>query len=87
MRKVMLSVAPVAATDSLINPRAIARDVTECYKNGAAMVHLHGASLNMTNILKSSVRLYRKIRRTAGSRISAIRKALCVTGRYREQRG
>ncbi len=46
MRKIMLSVAPVAATDSLINPRAIARDVTECYKNGAAMVHLHVRDLN-----------------------------------------
>jgi 3-keto-5-aminohexanoate cleavage enzyme len=46
MRKVLLSVAPVAATDSLINPRAIARDVTECYKNGAAMVHLHVRDLN-----------------------------------------
>ena len=41
MKKIMISVAPVAATDILINPRAIARDVYECYKNGAAMVHLH----------------------------------------------
>ena len=41
MKKVMISVAPVAATDPLINPRAIARDVIECWKNGAAMVHLH----------------------------------------------
>ena len=46
MRKVMISVAPVAATDSLLNPRAIARDVTECYKHGAAMVHLHVRDLN-----------------------------------------
>lgn len=46
MRKIMISVAPVAATDSLINPRAIARDVHECYKNGAAMVHLHCRDLN-----------------------------------------
>jgi 3-keto-5-aminohexanoate cleavage enzyme len=46
MRKVLISVAPVAATDSLINPRAIARDVTECYKHGAAMVHLHVRDLN-----------------------------------------
>lgn len=30
--KIMISVAPVAATDILINPRAIARDVYECYK-------------------------------------------------------
>ena len=40
MKKIMISVAPVAATDILINPRAIARDVYECYKNGASMVHL-----------------------------------------------
>lgn len=37
---------PVAATDILINPRAIARDVYECYKNGASMVHLHCRDLN-----------------------------------------
>ena len=46
MKKIMVSVAPVAATDILINPRAIARDVVECYKNGAAMVHLHVRDLN-----------------------------------------
>lgn len=42
----MISVAPVAATDILINPRAIARDVIECYKYGASMVHLHVRDLN-----------------------------------------
>lgn len=46
MKKIRISVAPVAATDILINPRAIARDVYECYKNGAAMVHLHCRDLN-----------------------------------------
>ncbi|MDD3367488.1 MAG: 3-keto-5-aminohexanoate cleavage protein [Lachnospiraceae bacterium] len=46
MKKIMISVAPVAATDILINPRAIARDVYECYKNGASMVHLHVRDLN-----------------------------------------
>mgnify|MGYP000684737088 CR=1 FL=1 len=46
MKKIMISVAPVAATDILINPRAIARDVYECYKNGASMVHLHCRDLN-----------------------------------------
>lgn len=45
MKKVMISVAPVAATDALINPRAIARDVVECYRHGAAMVHLHARDL------------------------------------------
>lgn len=38
MKKIMISVASVAATDILINPRAIAWDVYECYKHGAAMV-------------------------------------------------
>lgn len=46
MKKIMISVAPVAATDILINPRAIARDVFECYKRGASMVHLHVRDLN-----------------------------------------
>ena len=46
MKKIMISVAPVAATDILIHPRAIARDVYECYKHGAAMVHLHCRDLN-----------------------------------------
>ncbi len=46
MKKIMLCVAPVSAGDALINPRAIARDVYECYKNGAAMVHLHVRDLN-----------------------------------------
>ena len=46
MKKILVSVAPVAATDILINPRAIARDVYECYKNGACMVHLNCRDLN-----------------------------------------
>ena len=46
MKKIMICVAPVAAGDPLINPRAIARDVYDCYKNGAAMVHLHVRDLN-----------------------------------------
>ena len=46
MKKILIAVAPVAATDILINPRAIARDVYECYKNGACMVHLHCRDLN-----------------------------------------
>lgn len=39
--KVMISVAPVAATDKQIDPEKIAADVTACAKAGAAMVHLH----------------------------------------------
>lgn len=46
MKKILVSVAPVAATDILINPRAIARDVYECYQKGACMVHLHCRDLN-----------------------------------------
>ena len=37
----MLSVAPVSASDTDINPRKIADDVIECWKLGASMVHLH----------------------------------------------
>ncbi len=46
MKKVLISVAPVAATDILNNPRAIARDVIACSKAGAGMVHLHVRDLN-----------------------------------------
>ena len=46
MRKVMISVAPVDAGDVLNNPRAIARDVIDCYHAGASMVHLHCRDLN-----------------------------------------
>ncbi|MBP3242015.1 MAG: 3-keto-5-aminohexanoate cleavage protein [Oribacterium sp.] len=41
MKKILLAVAPVAATDTINDPEAIAKDVYECYKNGACMVHLH----------------------------------------------
>lgn len=46
MKKVLISVAPVAATDILINPRAIAKDVIACSRAGAGMVHLHVRDLN-----------------------------------------
>ncbi len=46
MKKIMLCVAPVAAGDPLINPVAIAKDVYDCYKKGAAMVHLHVRDMN-----------------------------------------
>lgn len=46
MKKIILCVAPVAAGDPLINPAAIAKDVYDCYKKGAAMVHLHVRDLN-----------------------------------------
>lgn len=46
MKKILISVAPVAATDILNNPRAIAKDVIACSKAGAGMVHLHVRDLN-----------------------------------------
>lgn len=39
--KVLLSVAPVAATDTDVDPARVARDVIACAKAGAGMVHLH----------------------------------------------
>ena len=39
--KVLISVAPVSAADKYIDPKKIARDVIECAKAGASMVHLH----------------------------------------------
>ncbi|MCH4192663.1 MAG: 3-keto-5-aminohexanoate cleavage protein [Butyrivibrio sp.] len=41
MRKVMISVAPVDAADTVNDPEKIAADVYECYRLGASMVHLH----------------------------------------------
>ena len=41
MRKVLLSVAPVDATDTQIDPQKIAADVATCQAAGASMVHLH----------------------------------------------
>jgi 3-keto-5-aminohexanoate cleavage enzyme len=39
--KVLLSVAPVAATDTDVDPAAVARDVVACAQAGAGMAHLH----------------------------------------------
>ena len=62
--KVMISVAPVAATDKLIDPKKIADDVTACAKAGAAMVHLHvrdahGALTPDMKVFKETVELIR----------------------------
>ncbi|WP_312641339.1 3-keto-5-aminohexanoate cleavage protein [Hydrogenoanaerobacterium sp.] len=46
MEKVLISVAPVAATDTHIDPKKIAEDVLECEKAGAGMVHLHVRDLS-----------------------------------------
>lgn len=65
MDKVMISVAPVASTDKKIVPEKIAEDVLNCYKAGAAMVHLHvrDAKGNLTtdmSLLEETLRLIRK---------------------------
>ena len=63
--KVLVSVAPVAADDKVIIPEKIAEDVYECYKAGAAMVHLHVRDRegNLTpdmTLLEETLRLIRK---------------------------
>lgn len=63
--KVLISVAPVSAADTHIDPKKIAADVIACAKAGAAMVHLHVRDKNgkLTPdlaILKETVELIRK---------------------------
>lgn len=41
MRKIIISVAPVAASEKNIEPSSIAEEVIAAAKEGAAMVHLH----------------------------------------------
>ena len=63
--KVMVSVAPVAATDKVIIPEKIAEDVYNCYQAGAAMVHLHVRDQegNLTpdmSLLEETLRMIRR---------------------------
>lgn len=63
--KVMISVAPVAATNQHIDPRKISEDVIHCAKAGAAMVHLHvrdeqGRLTSDLSVLKETIELIRK---------------------------
>jgi 3-keto-5-aminohexanoate cleavage enzyme len=65
MDKVLISVAPVAATDKNIDPEKIAEDVIACAKAGAAMVHLHvrdygGRLTSDISVLEETLRLIRK---------------------------
>lgn len=65
MDKVILSVAPVSAAPHKIIPSEIADDVFECYKQGAAMVHLHVRDENAaltpdTSLVAETVRLIRE---------------------------
>ena len=46
MEKVLLSVAPVAATATHADPMKIAEDVLACAEAGAGMVHLHVRDMN-----------------------------------------
>lgn len=41
MRKIILSVAPISADDTNINPNDIIKDVVKCAEVGASIVHLH----------------------------------------------
>lgn len=63
--KVMISVAPVAATEKEIIPEKIAKDVLACYQAGAAMVHLHvrdreGRLTPDMGLLEETLRLIRR---------------------------
>lgn len=63
--KVMISVAPVSAADKHIVPEKIAADVINCWKAGAAMVHLHvrnehGSLTTDMSVLNKTLELIRK---------------------------
>lgn len=65
MDSVLLSVAPVSASATEINPEKIARDVIACEKAGAGMVHLHardwrGKLTADLSVLEETIRLIRK---------------------------
>jgi 3-keto-5-aminohexanoate cleavage enzyme len=66
MSKVILSVAPVSAAPHEIIPEEIAKDVYECYQNGASMVHLHvrdknGALTSDLSLLEETVSKIREM--------------------------
>lgn len=61
----MISVAPVSASDTDIDPERIAADVLDCYEAGAAMVHLHvrdrkGKLTTDMGLLEETLRRIRK---------------------------
>ncbi len=65
MDKVMISVAPVMATDKNIIPEKIAKEVIDCWKAGASMVHLHvrdkqGNLTTDMSVLNKTLELIRK---------------------------
>ncbi|WP_130837625.1 3-keto-5-aminohexanoate cleavage protein [Lachnoclostridium sp. Marseille-P6806] len=64
MHKVMLSAAPVPASPHRIDPAALAEDVRQCCREGAAMVHLHVRDENaaLTSDLTFLAETVRRIR-------------------------
>lgn len=63
--KVLISVAPVSAADTVIIPERIAEEVLDSYKAGAGMVHLHlrdehGQLTSDMSLLEKTLRLIRK---------------------------
>lgn len=65
MDKVLVSVAPVSASDKNIVPEKIAEDVLACWHAGAGMVHLHvrdahGGLTTDMKLLEETLRLIRK---------------------------
>lgn len=65
MKKIIISVAPVAADAESIQPEALAREMERASKAGAAMVHLHakdrqGRLTRDTSTLKETFRLIRE---------------------------
>lgn len=63
--KVLISVAPVRATDKIVDPKKIAEDVICCAQAGAAMVHMHvrdsrGHLTTDTSILQETVERIRE---------------------------
>lgn len=63
--KILISVAPVSAADTHIDPKKIADDVIACEKAGAAMVHLHvrdkqGNLTSNLDVLKETIERIRE---------------------------
>ncbi len=65
MRKVIISVAPVAGSEPLL-PEVLAQDVAECVKAGASVCHLHcktregGLTPDISNLAEAFTRILEK---------------------------
>lgn len=65
MRKILISVAPTAVSDTHIDPVAIAEDLINCATAVAGMVHMHvrksdGTLIDDLSIFKKIAELIRK---------------------------